>query len=144
MTAGQQHVAIGQTARDDPNPHGFRPAQVEPDDPRGLDGRVDCESRRQAFHVADDAMSVRAEQAGELDAALILAQPVFNGLQPAIRPGGRDGITFLGDRGIHPQLHIGRRLPIDEGREQQDADDERNGSPAEGRGTDEIRKVHEE
>src|SRR5712692_4523020 len=89
-------------------------------------------------------MSVRAEQTGELYATRILTQPVFNRIQLAVRRVGRDGETFLGDSGVHPRQHISRSLPIDEGREQQNASRKRDGSPTEGRSADEIRKFHEE
>ena len=145
MTADHQHVSVRQGASDRPNGHRFVTALVDPDDLSGLDSRVDGEPRRQAFQVAGDPLSVRAKQTCELDAARILAEPVFD-RDSSWRSGGsaRDGKTVLGNDAVHPRQHIGRGLPVDEGREQQNANHERNGNPSEGCGADEIRKVHGE
>src|SRR3984893_4981723 len=94
--------------------------------------------------MAGDPMSVGAEQTGELYATRILTQPIFNRIQLAVRRVGSDDETFLGDSGIYPRQNISRRLPIDDGREQQNAGRKRDGSPTEGRGAGKIRKFHEE
>ena len=144
MAGYHQHLAVRKTARNGPDVHPFLPALVDPDDLRVLDSRVDREPLGYAFQIARDPMSVRAEQTGELDAARILTQPIFNRIQLAVRRVGRDDETFLDDSGVHPRQHISRSLPIDEGREQQNASRKHDGSPTEGRGADEIRKFHEE
>jgi hypothetical protein len=58
--------------------------------------------------------------------------------------GRRDDETFLDDSGVHPRQHISRSLPIDEGREKQNASRKRDGNPTKDRGADEIRKFHDE
>src|SRR3984893_1143758 len=89
-------------------------------------------------------MSVAAEQTGELDATWVLTQPIVNRIQLTIRRVGRDDETFLGDSGIYPRQHISRSLPINDGREPQNAGRKRDGSPPERRGADKIGKFHEE
>jgi hypothetical protein len=142
MAGYHQHISVRKLAGNGPNAHRYLAAPVDPGRPRVLHSRVDREPLGQALQIAGDAMSVSAEQPGEPDAARILSQPIFDCIHLPVRCVARDGETFLGDRGVHLRHHISRGLHIDEGREQQDASRKCNGSPAKGRGVNEIRKLH--
>src|SRR5260370_34056798 len=91
VTGDHEYIASRERPGNRSNGHGLVPALVDPDDMRGLNTRVDKEPWRQALHIAGDPMPVRAEQAGELDAARIFAQPVLDRGQLPVRRVGRDG-----------------------------------------------------
>ena len=139
VPADHKDFAARQPMYDQPHFLHFAAEVVDPND-HGIGRDIRFQARRQAFHIARDAMTVGTEQTRNSDAAGILTQPVLR------RTCCYDGELF-GEQSVDPGSHVGGCLQIDETEQNQGAQNEGAGDrerPAKRRCACEIRQAHGE